>query len=107
MKDGDIVRVESLYGQIEAPVYLYPAIRPDTVGIPVGQGHSDYGRYARDQGAELMQLVGEQPDTTGKYLTWANLRVRLTPTGQKISLVSFEDKTGVTEGFINQAFPGQ
>ncbi len=107
LKDGDLVVVESPYGQIEVPVYTYPAIRPDAVAIPTGQGHTDYGRYARDRGADLMQLLGNQTDSTGKYLAWSNLRVRLTPTGRSAKLVLFEDKGGVTEGFINQAFPGQ
>ena len=107
VKDGDLVKVESPYGSIEVPVYTYPAIRPDTIAIPAGQGHTEYGRYARGHGANLMQLIGDQTDTSGKFLAWANLRVKITPTGKKTDIVSFEDKTGVTEGFINQAFPGQ
>ena len=107
IKDGDIVQIESPYGQIEAPVYIYPAIRPDTIAIPAGQGHTDYGRYARGNGASLMQLIGDQTDASGSYLAWANIRVKITPTGKKTGLALFEDKTGVTEGFINQAFPGK
>jgi anaerobic selenocysteine-containing dehydrogenase len=105
--DGDIVQVESPYGQIEAPVYIYPAIRPDTIAIPTGQGHTDYGRYARNNGANLMKLIGDQVDASGSYLAWANLRVKITPTGKKTKLALFEDKMGVTQGFINQAFPGK
>jgi anaerobic selenocysteine-containing dehydrogenase len=107
IKDGDIVQVESPYGQIEVPVYTYPAIRPDTIAIPAGQGHTDYGRYARQNGANFMRLIGDQTDPSGNYLAWANVRVKITPTGKKINLAAFEDKTGVTQGFINQALPGQ
>ena len=107
VKDGDIVQVESPYGQIEVPVYTFPAIRPDTIAIPTGQGHTDYGRYARSNGANVMQLIGDQTDPSGSYLAWANLRVKITPTGKKIDLALFENKSGVEEGFINQAFPGQ
>jgi anaerobic selenocysteine-containing dehydrogenase len=89
--NGDIVRVESLYGEIEAPVYVFPAIRPDTVAIPLGQGHSDYGRYARQRGSNPMALVGATTDEkSSTVLTWANLRVKLTKTGEDKALAVLE-----------------
>ena len=33
------------------PAILYPAIRPDVIAIPFGQGHTGYGRYATNRGA--------------------------------------------------------
>jgi len=107
IQDGDVVRITSPHGELEAPVYTFPAIRPDTVAIPVGQGHSDYGRYARNRGGNVMRLVGAQAGAQGGNLNWATLRVKITRTGRKVALALFENKTGVTEGFVNQAFPGQ
>jgi anaerobic selenocysteine-containing dehydrogenase len=107
VRDGDVVQVASLYGEIEAPVYTYPAIRPDTVAIPIGQGHTDYGRYARERGSNPMRLVGAQTGAAGGNLAWATLRVKITPTGKRVSLAVFENKAGVAEGFVNEAFPGQ
>lgn len=107
VQDGDVVKVTSPYGELEAPVYTFPAIRPDTVAIPLGQGHTDSGRYARDRGSNPLRLVGTQADTAGSSLAWATIRVKVSPTGKKVALALFENKTGVTEGFINQAFPGQ
>jgi anaerobic selenocysteine-containing dehydrogenase len=106
VKDGDIVRVTSPHGELEAPVYVYPAIRPDTVAIPTGQGHTDYGRYARDRGSNPTSLVGVETDATGSSLAWATLRVHIAPTGKKTAMARFESRVGVTEGFINQGFPG-
>jgi anaerobic selenocysteine-containing dehydrogenase len=98
--DGEVVRLTSPHGQIEAPVYVYPAIRPDTVAVSAGQGHSDAGRYARERGANPLALVGAGMD-------WASVRVQVAPTGQKAAMARFENREGVTEGFINQGFPGQ
>jgi anaerobic selenocysteine-containing dehydrogenase len=106
VKDGDIVRVTSPHGELEAPVYVYPAIRPDTVAIPTGHGHTDYGRYARDRGSNPMNLVGTETDATGSSLAWATHRVQVTPTGKRVAMARFESRVGVTEGFINQGFPG-
>ena len=103
--EGDVVKVTSPYGELEAPVYVYPAIRPDTVGIPLGQGHTDYGRYARNRGSNPMQLVGA-PANGSDHLTWSTLRVKVTPTGQTMAVAKFEGE-GVTEGFVNRNPPGQ
>ena len=59
------------------------------------------------QWRQPIQLLGNQAELSGNNLTWSNLRVKLTPTGQKVSLALFEYKLGVTQGFINAAFPGQ
>jgi anaerobic selenocysteine-containing dehydrogenase len=98
--DGEIVRLTSPNGELEAPVYVYPAIRPDTVAMPAGQGHGDAGRYARQRGANPLALVGAGLD-------WASVRVQVAPTGQKAAMARFENREGVAEGFINQDFPGQ
>ena len=49
--DGDLVEVSSDHGSVRAPAVLYPAIRPEVVAMPYGQGHTAYGRYAKDKGA--------------------------------------------------------
>lgn len=106
VSEGDIVKVTSPNGELEAPVYVYPAIRPDTVAIPLGQGHTDYGRYARDRGSNPMQLIGATPNASDQRLVWENVRVNVTPTGQNMTVAKFEGG-GVTEGFVNRNPPGQ
>lgn len=103
LKQGDIVRVTSPAGELEAPVYLYPAIRPDTIGIPLGQGHTDFGRFAQNRGSNPIHLLDMEEGGVG----WVTPRVRITPTGKRAALATFENQVGVTEGFINEAFPGQ
>jgi len=89
VKHGDVLRVISPFGEIEAPAYVYPAIRPDTIAIPLGQGHSDYGRYARNRGANPVRLLGAEPGENGNLL-WSNVRVRVERTGEEKSLARFE-----------------
>jgi anaerobic selenocysteine-containing dehydrogenase len=94
--DGDIVRVTSPAGELEAPVCTYPAIRPDTVAIPFGQGHTDSGRYARDRGSNPLQLVSAWTGASGGSLAWATLRAQIRPTGEKVALALFEYKPGTS-----------
>ena len=107
VNDGDVVSIASPFGQIEAAVYVYPGIREDTIAIPVGQGHSDYGRYAGGRGSNPMNLIGFKADDNGNSLLWSNQRVKISKTGKQIRLAVFADKVGTTEGIPNVNFPGQ
>lgn len=54
--DGDLVEVATQNGSVRAPAVLYPAIRPDVIAMPFGQGHTAYGRYAQNRGANAAAL---------------------------------------------------
>ena len=43
--------------ELKAPVKIYPGISPDVVHIPLGQGHTAYGRFARDRGANPLTIL--------------------------------------------------
>ncbi|RMF49382.1 MAG: hypothetical protein D6755_02435 [Anaerolineae bacterium] len=94
VRDDDVVRVTSPAGSVEAVVYVYPAIRPDTVAIPVGQGHTALGRYAQNRGCNPLQLLDIQKDASGN-LAFAATRVKIEPTGKKHQLARMEDRVGV------------
>ncbi len=97
---GDVVRVTSPNGSIEAPVYVYPVIRPDAIGLPLGQGHAHFGRYADNRGANATALLGPTPDN------WATVRVKVERTGQRVNQSKFEWTEGVNQGFPTDVIPG-
>ncbi len=107
IRQGDVLKVASPFGTLEAPAYLYPAIRPDTIAIPLGQGHTDYGRYARARGSNAIHLLGVQKEIDGGEWIWRMPRVQITPTGRRKALATFEYAPGIAQGFINQDSPGQ
>lgn len=92
--DDDVVRVTSPFGELEASVYRYPAIRPDTIAIPFGQGHTAYGRYAQNRGANLVKLLGTRVNATGD-LALSSVKVKIENTGRKLPLARFESHLGV------------
>jgi anaerobic selenocysteine-containing dehydrogenase len=93
--DNDVVRVVSPYGELEAPVVVYPGIRPDVVAIPVGQGHRDYGRFAQAaSGSNPLALVAPVTDPETGALAWGATRVRLEATGRKQELARLESLDG-------------
>lgn len=94
LDDDDVVKIISPYGEIEAIVYRYPAIRPDTIAIPFGQGHSAYGRYAQGRGSNPAHLLSLNING-GDELAYVSTRVRLEKTGRKQRLSRLESRLGV------------
>ena len=87
LRDGDLVEVESPDGTVSVPVLTFPAIMPNVVAMPVGQGHSQYGRYASGRGANPIEILSPQMEPETGSLAWNATRVRLNPTGRRANLV--------------------
>jgi anaerobic selenocysteine-containing dehydrogenase len=92
--NDDVVLVVSPFGSVEVSVYLYPAIRPDVVAIPFGQGHTAYGRYAENRGVNPADLFGAKMNGAGD-LAFAGIKVEIHKTGKKRVLSRLESKMGV------------
>ncbi|MFN2146167.1 MAG: molybdopterin dinucleotide binding domain-containing protein, partial [Anaerolineales bacterium] len=92
--NDDVVKIISEFGEIEVSVYLYPAIRPDTLAVPYGQGHTAYGRYAEGRGANPLDLLGDETNKAGDLLFGAR-RVRIEKTGKVKNLARYESIRGV------------
>jgi anaerobic selenocysteine-containing dehydrogenase len=90
--NDDVVRVVSPFGELELSVLTYPAIRPDVVAIPFGQGHSAYGRYAENRGVNPSDLFGKNLNGAGD-LTFAGVKVNIVKTGKKRPLSRLEGYT--------------
>ncbi len=94
IKDDDIVKITSSVGEIEAAVYRYPAVRPDTIAIPFGQGHDALGRYAEKRGANPARLLELKLNEAGD-LAFGDVQVTITKTGQTRHLARLESRRGV------------
>lgn len=88
--EGDLVRITSQHGSIEAPLVLYPGIMPDVVAMPIGQGHTHRGRYARGRGVNPISILASRTQTGSGSLASSATRVSIEATGRRADLV----KTG-------------
>ena len=91
INEGDVVKVTSEQGSIEALAYPHPGISPDVVAIPVGQGHKGGGRYAKDRGANVLSILSPVTESETGALAWAATRVDVRRTGEWIRLPKFEN----------------
>ncbi len=94
LQNDDVVKIVSAAGEVEAPVYLYPAIRPDTIAIPFGQGHTAYGQFAAGRGVNPADLFGAHFNEAGD-LAFAGVKVRIEKTGKSQLLSRLESRIGV------------
>jgi anaerobic selenocysteine-containing dehydrogenase len=91
IKQGDLVEIASQQGSVRAPAILSPGIAPDMVAMPVGQGHTNFGRYASGRGANPLSILAPLAEHETGSLAWAATRVKLTRAGgpEQAKLVLF------------------
>ncbi len=94
IENDDVLQITSPAGTVEASVYRYPAIRPDTIAIPFGQGHTAYGRYAEGRGVNPADLFSLTYNEAGD-LAFAAMKVSVKKVGKIRELARFESKMGV------------
>ncbi len=89
----DVVKVISPFGEISAIAYVYPAIRPDVVAVPMGEGHIEFGRFAKDRGTNVTAILAPVTTPDGE-LAWGATRVRIEKLGRTRTLPRIENKYG-------------
>ena len=72
---GDFLSIESPQGVIETQVYVYQGTRPDTLSVMIGQGHTSYGRYAKDRGVNPITLLPLVTDSKSGGFAWLSTKV--------------------------------
>ncbi len=93
IEEGDVLEIESPAGSIRVPAFIFPAIRPGVVAVPIGQGHTSYGRYASDRGINPIHIVATLMDKQSGDLAWAATRVKVTNTGERLRIVKTDGVT--------------
>jgi anaerobic selenocysteine-containing dehydrogenase len=87
VQQGDVIRVHSRYGFLDVPALHFPGIRPDVLAIPIGQGHTDYGRYASGRGMNPLSILAPLFDERSGALATGATRVRIETTGMQSRVV--------------------
>lgn len=89
VRRGDIVDIETPSGSFEAQVYVAPTVAPDTIAVPIGQGHRFGSRWNKGRGSDVLAFVHPFTDTAGS-VAWAATRARIQATGRSAQIPAFE-----------------
>ena len=79
---GSMAEVTTPYGTAELPVWIHPGTRPDVIGVQIGQGHTEFGRYARDRGVNAVNFLSPVIEEQSGSFVWIQATASLRPTGE-------------------------
>ncbi len=88
LEEGDVVRIRSPYGEVEAPVWIYPGIAEGVLALAMGGGHDSFGRFADGRGVNAMVLLPAVREELSGALAHLATRVDIEPTGRRMKLAS-------------------
>lgn len=75
--NGDLVRVESPAGTLDALAYVHPAALPGVVSMAIGEGHTRYGRYASGRGANPLSILAPVLENSTGTIALGATRVQI------------------------------
>ncbi len=114
VEQGDFLRITSDQGALEAQVYIHKGIHIDAIAVPMGQGHEEYGRYAKGRGVNPLKIISPGADARTGELALYGTRVTAAAAGRReflVKLSSNETQLGrkmvatVTADVFNRAEP--
>tara|TARA_Y100000590_G_scaffold166732_2_gene190920 strand:+ start:1210 stop:3459 length:2250 start_codon:yes stop_codon:yes gene_type:complete len=92
LSEGDVLEIRPANGRvIKALAMPNPAVPPDILGIPIGQGHRDGGRYSAGRGANIMSVLDLKMDSELNSLAWAATKANITISGEWMRVPKFEN----------------
>jgi anaerobic selenocysteine-containing dehydrogenase len=97
--NGDVVRVESPHGAMEAPAYVHPGAAPGVVSMAIGDGHTHYGRYASGRGANPISILAPVHEPRSGALALGATRVRIARAGPPRGFIQFAAPDREERGF--------
>ncbi len=78
LENGDMVSVRNFYGELSVPVYLTPYVHKSVVAVPIGQGHTAYGRYAKKVGGgNVLEMLPAVSGSGRESVSFVSARVDL------------------------------
>lgn len=96
VSEGDILFIKSTSGEIEAIAYPHPGVPRGVIGVPIGYGKIEGGRWAEGRGENVLKIISDKKDEETGALAWAATSVRIQKTGRRLKLPKFE---GTVEAF--------
>lgn len=77
IRTGDILRLTTPHGHIDAPAVPSPGIHPNVIAMPIGQGHTLYGREMMRQGSNPLSILDPTPEAQTGALAFNATTVQL------------------------------
>ncbi|HEY9164339.1 MAG TPA: molybdopterin dinucleotide binding domain-containing protein, partial [Magnetovibrio sp.] len=91
VKDGDVITLTTKGGSLSTRVFTYKGVHPNAVCVPMGRGHTDYGRWAANGVNPLAVLDAPLGDWNHNEVMSTATPVKIQATGDNRHLVRLMD----------------
>jgi anaerobic selenocysteine-containing dehydrogenase len=81
IEQGDLIEITSTQGSVRAPAFLNPGLAPDAIAMAVGQGHTNFTRYASNRGVNPISILAPSTVAGTDQLAWSATRVKIARVG--------------------------
>ena len=106
LREGDVVRIESSNGFIRALLYPTPAVPPDVIAVPLGQGRRHGSEYASGrvgtESSNVLDILAADRVKGSDSLAWAGTRVTVSGTDSSMRISKFEGTVRAVEIGIHE-----
>ena len=102
---GDAVKIETEAGSVELPAYLYAGVRPDVIAMPLGQGHTAYGRYATGVGVNALALLPPAQDAASGVVAYLSAKARISKGTRAVDFAVTQRQMDQADREIGQVIP--
>ncbi len=90
IEKGDVLKLRSPHGALEAPAFPYPGIPAGVLAMPIGQGHTSNGRYTRNESGNPVQVIPPVLDSASGGLVWSASEVTIEKTGKSLPVANVD-----------------
>jgi len=105
VKTGDAVKVTTDFGSVETIAYLYSGIRRDAIAIPLGQGHTSYGRYAKGRGVNPLALLPPAQNAGSGAVAYLSVKAKAEKSIAKLSFATTQHQKDQHDRGFAQVIP--
>ena len=85
IEKGDLLTIRSEHGTVKGAAFPYLGVAPGTLAMPVGHGHSAFGRYAQSETTNPLHLASGRIDAAGG-VAWATAAVTVEKEGRVVPI---------------------
>ncbi len=83
LRDGDLARITTQWGQLELPARLHYGIHRQAIGIPIGLGRENVGKVADFVGGNVFHLLPVEQNTLSGEMALITTKAAVTATGKR------------------------
>jgi molybdopterin-containing oxidoreductase family iron-sulfur binding subunit len=103
ISEGDYINLETPNGAIKTQAFVFKGIRPDTIAVAIGQGHTKIGQFGNDKGVNILDILPNKKDELSGAFAWLSTKVDVSKSGDSAKLVKVQHTFSQEDRHIAQS----